>query len=109
VKSVLHERELRQLWESTHMHVHELEKDAVEKALESNNRRLDEMNELRLQITRERGEYLSRDIYDREHRALEVTMDKRLKALETSRSYVIGWVAAIVLAAQLLMYFVSKR
>ena len=107
--STHHERELREQWQHDHMHVHELEKDAVEKALEANNRRLDEMNELRLQITRERGEYLTRDIYDREHKSLESSTDKRLKALETSRSYVIGWVAAIVLAINLVMYFMGKR
>jgi hypothetical protein len=107
--SVRHERELRQLWEHDHAHVHELEKEAVEKALESNNRRLDEMNELRLQITRERGEYVSRDTYDREHRALESSTDKRLKSLEQSKSYVIGWVAAIVLAINLVMYWLGKR
>ena len=94
------------------MHIHELEKEAVEKALDSNNRRLDEMNQLRLQITQERGDYMTKDLFNHEHRALSESIDARLKTLETSNSYRSGqlWViGAILVLAELAIHFIGKR
>jgi hypothetical protein len=70
------------------------------------------MNELRQQITGERGEYVRRDVYDKEHKALSDAVDARLKTLENSGSYRSGqlWViGAIVVLVNLAMYFLGKK
>ena len=100
-----HERELREMWERLHMKVHRQEQFARDKAEASVNARLDGMNELRTQINTERGQYATTDKTD----AIHSSIDGRLKALEQSKSQVIGWVAAIVLLTNLFMYFVGKR
>ena len=91
---ILHERELRELWQQTHEARHTAEIDALVLAREDVNRRLDGMNELREQINRERGQFLSRDLYDREHARLSEEMDRRLKVLENRESNLQGRIFA---------------
>jgi hypothetical protein len=77
-------------WEA-HRHVHELEKEAVEKALESNNKRLEGMNELRAQIATERGNYVPREAFDEKNSAF----DERLKSLEKGGAFDAGRIAML--------------
>jgi hypothetical protein len=56
---------------------------AVEIAKANVERRLTEMNEMRAQINSERGQYVTREMYDKQYEALRETMDARLKPLET--------------------------
>jgi hypothetical protein len=102
---VRHERELREQWERMHMAVHGQEQLARDKAEAAVNNRLDGMNELRAQINSERGSYATRDYVD----TVEGATDKRLKNLEQGKSYVIGWVAAIVLLGNLVVYFLGRK
>jgi uncharacterized protein YydD (DUF2326 family) len=81
--SVQHERELREAWQVAC-------EEKVEAAYAELNRRLGEMNEFRNQITNERGEYLRKEIYEREHN----TLSDRVKDLELSRSEQLGKAAA---------------
>ena len=102
---VLHERELREQWETGQQRVHEAEHVALKVALESVNDRLGHMNEFRIQITDERAVYVRRDYVD----AVNSSIDTRLRGLERSKSFMIGYVTAIVAVATLIMYFVSKK
>jgi hypothetical protein len=92
------ERQLREQWQ-------EMNTRAVESARQSINLRLDEMNALRAQIANERGLYLSRDQFEREHSLLE----SRLRSLENQSSNLQGRLivtgAVIALAVSLLMKF----
>jgi chromosome segregation ATPase len=63
-----------------HNREHQMIQDAVAKAEQSVNVRLEGMNELRAQINSERGSYLSRAEYDAKHEALAHAVD----ALERS-------------------------
>lgn len=105
MEEVFHERELREQWQSDHMHVHELEREALDKAETAVNSRLEGMNELRAQINTERGTYATRDYVD----TVNSSTDGRLRRLENSRSYAIGWVAAVGIAFSVVMYFLGKR
>ena len=114
-RSVHQERELRELWQSTHLEVHAAERKALEIAREEVNRRLDEMNELREQITRERGEFMRRDMFDREHSTLRDGNDIRLKALENTKSNMEGrlWaigaaISALVVGLELILRYAGK-
>ena len=93
--SVLHERELREQLERLHLDMHHADEKARDLAATDINRRLEGMNELRAQITSERGLYLSRELFDREHAQLRESLDTRLKVLETSRSNLDGRMWAI--------------
>jgi hypothetical protein len=66
------------------------DKEALKIYAEDMDRRLDAHNKFREQIERERGEYLTRDLYDREHTGL----DDRIKELEVSRGNQVGKSAA---------------
>ena len=94
---VQHERELREQWQDSHALVHTQEQRARDLAFIEINRRLDDMNELRRQIEIERGTYVRREVYDREHNAMRDLFnsrldmmrdadDGRLKELENAKS-----------------------
>lgn len=118
-----HERELREAWQEAHESRHASEAEARQIASIEINRRLDDMNELRRQIEQERGRYLQRDLYDKEHTALRETMfskldaqrdtmDARLKSLEGTKSNLEGrlWaigamISAVVVAINLALRF----
>ena len=70
-KAINTERELRSLQVQAAA-------DALSKAQEVMEQRLEGMNELRDQINRERGHYVSHDVYD--------LAEERLRSLENSRS-----------------------
>lgn len=95
-----HERELREQWQHQHERVHEVEHESLQIAKGEINRRLDEMNNLRLQITAERGEFLGRDAYDREHNVLRDQLDGRIKVLETVNANLQGrmWMMGAVIS-----------
>jgi len=92
---IRHERELREAWQVSHLALHGAEVDNLRIARDEINRRLNEMNELRSQITAERGEFLRRDMFDREHANLRDGTDSRLKVLEQAKSNLDGRVWAI--------------
>ena len=89
-ESVEHERELREHWQVAHAEVHAMLDRALAMARDDVNRRLDGMNELRQQIASERGFYLSRELFDREHSQLREQIDARLKILENKGSNLDG-------------------
>ncbi len=121
--TVAHERELREQWQIAHEQRHESEAAALVIARSDVNRRLDEMNELRRQIDTERGKYMDRETYVREHTTLREsmavridtlrdTLDTRLKALENTKSNLEGrvWaigagISAMVVALQLILHY----
>ena len=85
--------------------------EAISVARERVDDRLEGMNELREQIQNERGQYLTRDSYDREHKALEI----RVGALELQNSKWTGslWMlgaalSAVVVIVNVLLKFWSK-
>jgi hypothetical protein len=115
MSKVKHERELRKLWQVSHQQLHTEEEKALNIAKGDINRRLDEMNELRKQITNERGEFLQRSVYDREHGMLRESTDLRLKILETGKAnlegrlWAIGAIISVLLVAlELVMNYFSK-
>lgn len=83
-------RELREQWQVAHENVHVLEKEARTLAVEDINRRLEDMNQFRAQLNKERGDYLLRHDYEREHSALA----DRVKELEIARGEQSGKAAA---------------
>jgi hypothetical protein len=116
MSKVKHERELRECWQEGHDKLHAAEAEALEIAKGDINRRLDEMNELRKQITSERGEFLQRSVYDREHSLLRDSSDARLKVLETGKAnlegrlWAIGAIISVLLVAlELVMNYFSKH
>ncbi len=101
-----HERELREQWQKLHLDMHVAMDLARSLAGDDINRRLDGMNELRAQITSERGLYLSRELFDREHSALRDSIDARLKILETKGSNLEGRLWAVGAFISLVVSFV---
>jgi hypothetical protein len=61
-----------------HRNTHKLEQRALKIALQQVNKRDDEHNEVRKQLENERGIYIERTYYEKEHKSLEV----RVAALE---------------------------
>lgn len=59
---------------------------AIQKAEEALNIRLEHMNEFREQISRERGQYLTKEVYEEHQKAV----DERLKNLEMAGSFSSG-------------------
>ena len=57
-------------WQISHPDTHRLEGVALNAAKEATDKRLESMNELRKQIDTERGTFVTRELYDREHRRL---------------------------------------
>jgi hypothetical protein len=114
--AIQHERELREQWQESHEHFHALDKEALVLARKDIDRRLDEMNQFRDQIERERGEFLRRDMYDEQHNVLRNDVDTRLKTLESSKSnlegrmFAIGAAITFILAVvQIFLYYVSHH
>ena len=80
----------------------------IQKASEVLDYRLEEMNNFRAQINQERGDYLRRDMYDRENAALS----DRVKSLEIMHGEQSGraaayasMVALVVIVAQVVLHF----
>jgi hypothetical protein len=99
-------RKLISQWQVQHLERHKLEQQALSIARNADNmalalakaeidRRLEGMNELRAQITDERGRYVLRDMYDEQHAQLRDNVDARLKALENIKSNMEGRLWAI--------------
>lgn len=104
-------REVVEQWQRDHERLHEQDSEAINKAETSINRRLEEMNALRLQITQERGEFLTREMYDREHRTLSESTDSRLKALENKDSNMTGrfWALGVGLGVLVVLVNVAMK
>ncbi len=81
--AVVHERELRELWQKAHEKVHALGAQDLE-------RRLETMNKLREQVMEERGQFVPRLVYDEQYAALRDAVDVRLKLLENTKSNLEG-------------------
>jgi hypothetical protein len=114
-----HERELREQWQREHEIRHTAMEEARRLAAIEIERRLEGMNELRAQISNERGMYLTRDLYDREHALLRDTLDTRVKILESARAnldgrlwalgaVVTGVVSFVVIAVNLLVRWLGN-
>ena len=69
-----HQTELREQYNMDLRLITEAEKESI-------TNRLEQMNNLRQQIEKERGSYLSRDLYDREHKTLSDKVEVNNKAL----------------------------
>lgn len=95
MNAVDHERELREAWQKSHLDKHADLARALVEAREQIDQKLEGMNELRMQITSERGLYVTREMFDREHASLRETMDTRLKFLEGSANNLQGRLWAI--------------
>jgi len=111
---IKHERELREQWQVAHeqldLQLHQSSDAALNKASIDIDRRLSEMNEFREQIAAERGEFMRRDMYDREHGNLV----DRVADLEISRGESQGKAAAyasiaafVGIAAGIVMHFLK--
>lgn len=68
-------------WIGRHPDTHRLEGVALEVAKKATDQRLESMNELRKQIDMERGTFISRELYDREH----LRMREELAGLRTTQ------------------------
>jgi hypothetical protein len=77
---------------AAHRREHELIAVFVEATRRSMERRLDEMNELRHQIERERTQYLTVESFNRQHQAIEQALDR----VQTSVWMGMGGVSALV-------------
>ena len=77
-----------------------LRDEAIEIAREDVERRLDGMNEVREQISSERGRYLTREMYDERHQVLTDlvgSLENRVSAIEGGsliKAATIGWLLA---------------
>lgn len=92
-RCIQHERETRELQWGDALVAMNLARGEI-------NRRLEDMNELRQQITSERGQFLPRELFDRMHSLFE----DRLRSLENDRANLQGrmWIGgALLLMIQL--------
>ncbi len=110
-----HERELREQWQLSHLTLHAKEQEALLLARRDIDRRLEEMNQFRDQIARERGEFIRRDVHDQQYDTMRDAVDTRLKILEQSKSNLEGrmWamgavITGIAVALNLLMHYLGK-
>jgi hypothetical protein len=87
-EQIQHERELREQWEREH------DKQMI-LALSQMERRLDGMNELRDQISAERGEYIDKSWYLREHKTLQDRLAADVSMLMDRIEEVKGWVTKL--------------
>jgi hypothetical protein len=103
---VTSEDEIRHLRELVDVRF-DAQKEAVELAMVRLNERLGEMNELREQITRERGIYLTRERYDAEHQLLA----QRVSALELQNSKWSGsiWMLGAAISALVIIVNVALK
>jgi len=83
---------------AAHMREHEQMLLALGTARDEVNRRLEEMNELRAQITTERGEFLLRKEYEGKHEALleRIGAQERARANLEGRMWAIGAVVVVI-------------
>ena len=58
-------------WQSAHPNTHKLEAIAVEVARRALDEKLHTMNNLKAQIDSERNTFITRELYDREHRRMQ--------------------------------------
>ena len=58
-------------WQSAHPNTHKLETIAVEVARRALDEKLHTMNNLKAQIDSERNTFITRELYDREHRRMQ--------------------------------------
>ena len=72
-------------WQRTHPDTHRLEAIALAVAKAATDERLHSMNEMRKQIDNERGTFITRELYDREHFRL-ITEVKELRAKSDNSS-----------------------
>jgi hypothetical protein len=103
-----HFKELSNERWSGHHREHADLRTAIDLASTDINRRLSEMNQFRAQLESERGTYMTRDMYDREHAAL----GNRVKELEIERGNQTGKAAAyasvigiVVVIIQIAMHY----
>lgn len=68
-------------WVAAHPETHRLEGVVLSVAKAATDQRLESMNELRKQIDTERGTFITRELYDREHRRIQDDVN----GLRTSR------------------------
>ncbi len=106
---------MREAWQFAHLHVHQMEHQALDTASIRLNERLAEMNEVRRQINEERGAFLLRDRYEASHEALRSAFDQRLKMLETGQANAEGrmWmlgagISGILVIVQITLHFIAK-
>ncbi len=105
------DRDLAELWQRLHEKRHDIEAESLRIAREEINRRLNEMNEFRAQLSQERTVYVTRDWHDRERdqirdavSVLGIDVDRRLKILENASSnwqgrwWAVGAIVALALA-----------
>ena len=95
-KLIHHEREQREL------QFKEAER-AINLAKETIDHRLNSMNELREQISKERGTFISREIFDRACAAIDdrVRQVERFKANLEGRLWIIGGILLVIQVAAL--------
>jgi uncharacterized protein with PIN domain len=81
-------KQISQAWRANHDETHRREHEAREKAEHAVNARLEGMNELRSQISQERGLYLSKEQYDDRHEALQqrvtIEIERVLQRMQVS-------------------------
>ena len=82
------------LWEGHHRE-HEMEQKALEVARAEIERRLEGMNELRAQITSERGNYIARAEFEAKHEQIT----QRLGSLETLQAGVLSRLTVVAALA----------
>jgi DNA polymerase sigma len=77
------------VWRENHDKVHDREHEAIVKAENAVNARLEAMNELRAQINTERGRFVLKEQYDERHEALaqRLTMEVERLAQRVQLSY----------------------
>jgi hypothetical protein len=106
---------------TAHEHEHAMLREAVMKAEIAVNTRLEGMNELRTQINRERGAYLTTETYEAKHEALiqkvegqGAALNARLSTLENQAANVSGrfWalgvgLTLVVIAINVALHFLK--
>ena len=103
-EAIGHKRELREAHFAA-------TREALKQAKEVMDRRLDGMNEMRAQINREHGLFVSRELFDR----MLSIIEERIRSLENSRSnwegriWMIGGVFVLVQIVLAVLTFVMKR
>jgi hypothetical protein len=71
-------------WQISHPDTHRLEGVALNVAKEATDKRLEAMNDLRKQIDNERGSFITRELYDREHLRLRDDISNLAKSRDSA-------------------------
>jgi hypothetical protein len=106
--SIQHERELREQWQSAHIEVHRVQDTALSLAHTQMLEWKHEVNQVRQQIDKERGEFVLRKVYEEQHNSLRDTFDVRMKAVEKQQIQIGAVVAVLVVGLQLFLHFLGK-